>query len=596
MTEFKLSLPTDIPWRRICVSSKMLDPVSCDDERPKRWQPSLAAFRYDPADDYQPYDNAVVSYIKVTATLTPVQEAELATPELDGLPHEVIDEIEESYPCYGAVLQVSVYPKPDEKDKFDLSQYPYFHDCQPEHRELYEAVTDTGEALTGSASNLSVGKSATDTYSTDHYELDLGGGGGFNVGYSGLGVGGSWQDAKNSGHVTHSGYQVQNLRTTDFSTERREVLSHSTQLSQMYNLFQAFHLGTNRVLFLIEPRPHIRNNGVFINGPRALEGMQEVFLVVVRPKAMNDFCISALLETAHLTFSSISEPSTTVVHQPLSAGPPTSEKEPGAPLQWSDTEGVLDYDPDPGWMIDTTRPGGAYTYHWTKKKGVTSGPTFTVTPDHLHAEVLLAEVTSAIYEADVTIYVRSIEEDIVTGIHHLFMTARELCCCPPKKKPMDTHGRENPTWVSYDTNVKKKRYVARSGVMSQDSFVESRQIAATIHEEMIRSTTSSKRMPRGELAFVDSDAFHDRVTDAIRMSPRGDRLERSLAEVKDLDDETRGKLYSALGDLSVGEVLETDAAVLGRALESDMRRGIDVKRTLIRGLADRWQDQRSRSG
>jgi hypothetical protein len=64
MGTFKLSLPTDIPWRRICVSSDMIDPLSCDDERPPRWNSSLAAFRYDPAEEYQPYENEVVSYLK----------------------------------------------------------------------------------------------------------------------------------------------------------------------------------------------------------------------------------------------------------------------------------------------------------------------------------------------------------------------------------------------------------------------------------------------------------------------------------------------------------------------------------------------------
>ena len=66
-----LDIPTDIPWRRICVSDDMLDPVPCDNEFPPRWRSSLAVFRYDPADEYQPFDDYVVSYIKVVASIAP---------------------------------------------------------------------------------------------------------------------------------------------------------------------------------------------------------------------------------------------------------------------------------------------------------------------------------------------------------------------------------------------------------------------------------------------------------------------------------------------------------------------------------------------
>src|SRR6266511_212118 len=68
---FRLSLPTDIPWRRICVSRDMVDPLSCDDERPPRFSSSLAAFRYEPAEEYQPYEEEVVTYVKVVATIAP---------------------------------------------------------------------------------------------------------------------------------------------------------------------------------------------------------------------------------------------------------------------------------------------------------------------------------------------------------------------------------------------------------------------------------------------------------------------------------------------------------------------------------------------
>jgi hypothetical protein len=46
MTNFKPSLPTDIPWRRIAVSHDMMEPGLCGDERPPRFRSSLAVFGY----------------------------------------------------------------------------------------------------------------------------------------------------------------------------------------------------------------------------------------------------------------------------------------------------------------------------------------------------------------------------------------------------------------------------------------------------------------------------------------------------------------------------------------------------------------------
>jgi hypothetical protein len=40
-----LGIPTDIPWRRICVLEDMLDPVPCDNEYPPGCRSFLAVFR-----------------------------------------------------------------------------------------------------------------------------------------------------------------------------------------------------------------------------------------------------------------------------------------------------------------------------------------------------------------------------------------------------------------------------------------------------------------------------------------------------------------------------------------------------------------------
>jgi hypothetical protein len=72
-------------------------------------------------------------------------------------------------------------------------------------------------------------------------------------------------------------------------------------MNNIYSLLQGYHLGTNRAIFFMQPRPHIQNTKfTFIRGLRALEGVQEFFLIVNRPKSIPRICVEAALETAHL--------------------------------------------------------------------------------------------------------------------------------------------------------------------------------------------------------------------------------------------------------------------------------------------------------
>ncbi len=70
MTSSISTLPTNIPWRRICVSGDMLDPEPCDLVPPRR-RSSIAVSRHDPPDESQPLPHSRVSYLKVCVMLDP---------------------------------------------------------------------------------------------------------------------------------------------------------------------------------------------------------------------------------------------------------------------------------------------------------------------------------------------------------------------------------------------------------------------------------------------------------------------------------------------------------------------------------------------
>lgn len=337
MSQFNLNLPLDIPWRRIAVTEDMIDDKVGDRKFPLRWQSSISVFDYQPEDDYQNYEGMIVSYLKVTCSITGFQprgdevglnhsSARIGSDKLeDGdllidparwkdtrVVNAYKKAIDDYYGCYGAILEVAVSPKGN-RDGFKKSEYPFFIDFEPKKRELFEVVTETGETMSRSLSGLNVRKGSTTTES--HEVLDIFGGVNVQASYAGTGGGVGVQGQWGTKDVNQTEYV--DMRTTDAAREKRETFSHATQLSQMYHQLNSYHIGTNRALFYILPRPHIVqlssdnpeeiDRSTFVDGPRLLEGIQEFFLVVLRPKEMEDLCVEAYLETAHIFQEKIPE-------------------------------------------------------------------------------------------------------------------------------------------------------------------------------------------------------------------------------------------------------------------------------------------------
>ena len=333
MSNFKLNLPTDIPWERICVTEDMIDKVVCDNLLPAKWQTSLAVFKYLPDDEFQLYPNYKITYLKVTATITgyqPLDKEVQGNIDWDGVDVSTIpgltDLLNSYNPCHGAVLQVVVGPK-EYKPKLSPDKYPFFLDFEPKKRELYELATDTKEKQSRSIESLNITKSSGNTQSMEILDIDMGGGGfGAQASYAGTGGGFSYT-APNGQWGTKRLNADESLtsRSSDVGQEKRETFSYSTQISQMYHLLDSYHLGTDRVIFFIQPRPHtLEEPSGFVRGPRPVDGIQEFFMVVAQPKDQKEFCVSLRLDTSHLTKIPIMEyDRRTVTSGVVSASVPT---------------------------------------------------------------------------------------------------------------------------------------------------------------------------------------------------------------------------------------------------------------------------------
>ncbi|GAC1496358.1 MAG: hypothetical protein NVS1B6_01410 [Steroidobacteraceae bacterium] len=261
---------------------------------------------YVPDAEYQIYPGRKIVYLKVTATITGYQprDKEIEGRFIGPTSRTDVDSILNTFlPCNGAILQVTVGPQSGE---VALEEYPYFMDFQPKKRELYEMATDTAERSSRSLEETKVGKASGTAHSQEVLDVDQGGsaGGSGKVSAAGYGLGSSVTASAEgqwgSKHLTSD--QLGLTRSSDESRDRRETQSHTTQLSQMYNLLESYHVGTNRAVFLISPRPHVLDSSSsLVKGPRPIDGIQEFFLVVNQPANQDHLCVGTRLDTGHLT-------------------------------------------------------------------------------------------------------------------------------------------------------------------------------------------------------------------------------------------------------------------------------------------------------
>lgn len=244
-----LSLPVDIPCRRLCVTPEMIDTTYADEQFPFKWRRSTAIFTYEPPVEDQVDAGVTVSYLKVACTITGFQPAEdpdvvqrVASYWNTERPiAEWARMLRTYHGCFGAIVQVAVFPMgdPDEVAKIPRDRFPYFADFEPKRRELYKVVTETGEAMSRTLEQVGVDKGLTTTGSDEVLDVFAGsssqGGGGFSLFGFGIGASGASSQQGQWGTRSMNQDQVSNVRSSDQARKARETLSHTTQLTQLYH-------------------------------------------------------------------------------------------------------------------------------------------------------------------------------------------------------------------------------------------------------------------------------------------------------------------------------------------------------------------------
>ena len=570
-----------VPWSRLCVSQDMIDREICDRKFPFKWRSSLAVFGYEPPADYQNYPGMTVSYLKVVCTITGFQpdpdEVGLTNRRVDSSWNDpaviegYTDVASKYYGCYGAVLEVSIGPhkgkvagRAEAVASSNIEDYPYFADFEPKKRELYELVSDTGEVMSRSLEDVNVRKGSTT--SNSHERVDIFGGMSAQASFAGTGggfaVNGQW------GTRDINQEEFSNVRTTDSAREMRETYSHTTQLTQMYHQLDSYHLGTNRAVFFMLPRPHIvQSDLTFVNGPRLLEGVQEFFLVVMRKKELPGFCVDAYLETGHI----VSEPSYTydksagrlTLHVAKQADDSASGSL-GDDSSTTYAEDSQTFTAPAGWEIDLANAGG-YKIESASGDRIESYSVTEATSDHVTVwgkvsarfEDRQWPVADAYYngvlDVVVTVYLRKTTPTVSGYSQNLWITGRGVCCCPADlAKPMKTS-------VNFERPLKDMPDQA-VGSWKGLTVKDANHLRLEIGRQLVQSQNHPDRYPRGQISFVDTKFVGRAVANLIRRDKHPDNV--PVVDLECLDKAIAEKVAAHAPSVSRGRLLQMSVAEL----------------------------------
>ena len=478
-----------------------------------------------------------------------------------------------------------------------LADYPHIVDFEPKIRDLYQAATETGEVLTASVSSIATDKTLTHTETSET---------GLSLGAKYTSPDTPYGKAEVSGSLSHKwGETDSDVRQVgaDASRERRERQGSTTAISQMYNLLTGYHAGTNRAVFLMLPRPHVlqpTDRRTFVQGLRTIEGVQEYFLVVTRPRLSRGMCVEVALETGHFP------------EQVVSTNPPVEYDETSAQFittayakggtglggAWNAEKKEIEasssstYTVPQGWVIDR-RPGKGdpghpgvaelanasnsqansslrnYNYQATSDTSVQVSGTI---------EGANGWGAGAVFHRTYQVLLRSEQPKDTTDQPHVttpfLITARGLCV---RYRSTDTCPEVVPDrfrlppgdWVVDESDLEVVTGSARRGT-AEARLPAMKEALRQIQQAMAKSARMPSRRPLGAVGFLESDYFTSKIAehvpaDVARQRVTGDDGMDGGLEIGDLLRTDLGSLHRHTG-LSTAELAELRArAVRGRS-------------------------------
>lgn len=492
-------------------------------------------------------------------------------------------------------------------EQIDLKEYPHIIDFEPKTRDLIQAATETGEILTGSKSGIKTDRSFINTNSSeDGFTLSP------KIGKKDESGIGATLSHKNT-ETDQETWKV----TADASRERRETNATVAQISQMYNLLSGYHAGTNRIVLLMLARPHTlqpTDHRTFVQGLRRIEGIQEYFLIVARPEHIDGLCVEAFVETGHY-------PEATTIIPPVEQYEESFEEfsaKAFADNGWFsgdctdiESDETSTYTIASGWIIDRresrmrqpaepvgsgwdpVHPGIAEIennsnsqadkslerYDYRPTSDVSAGVFGTICGQSLQRD-------KARFNRKYRVFTRkeqpiSVDDESQADIDNLLITRRELCVCfrsgdcpqvvQPPEKPIVLHPDFS---IVEEPIIRMKPSLLTRKTLEQSREPATKEFIAQVENSLLKGWRSTRRYPLGQVGYLESDYFKNRIIKALSKSYLG----TLLTNISDLPVEVI-KAFGVRG--TVMDALKLDLPRLAKKVGITMEESGNVRRILL---------------
>jgi hypothetical protein len=281
--------PLEIPWKLAATTQ----PLAAGEPA----QTALSLFFFEPDDEalVGAFPDERIVFVKLTASVSPASIPPTLSPVAAAF-------LGEGVPCMHLLLDLKV----SAPDRAPGTVRPYFHAAAPLNRRMVQTGVVGGDAYEGEAEALAIGKSGTqmrETLRSHASTTTASASAGFGIGpFSiGGGVSNTTTDLASSRAVS----QVVDTTQRQASEERRELISHTTNVENIISLLRAKYVGTPHLSFSLSPQPltqlsidpadpNLWFQQLLARRSAGIEGIQEFTAVIVVPRGAG-FCLNARL-------------------------------------------------------------------------------------------------------------------------------------------------------------------------------------------------------------------------------------------------------------------------------------------------------------
>jgi hypothetical protein len=281
--------PLEIPWQLASTTQ----PLAAGEPA----QTALSLFFFEPDDEALtsafPDDRLV--FVKLTASVSPASIPATLSPIAAAF-------LGEGIPCMHLLLDLKV----SAPDQAPGTVRPYFHAAAPLNRRMVQTGVVGGDAYEGEAESLAVGKSGMqmrESLRSHASTTTASASAGFGIGP--FSIGGGVSNTRTDLASDRAVSQVVDNTQRQASEERRELISHTTNVENIISLLRAKYVGTPHLSFSLSPQPltqlsvdpsdpNLWFQQLLARRSAGIEGTQEFTAVLVVPRNTG-FCLTARL-------------------------------------------------------------------------------------------------------------------------------------------------------------------------------------------------------------------------------------------------------------------------------------------------------------